>query len=174
MSVARQKCCRFSLPPSMEEPPLIATSINIPVSQAMMDNIIRGKTPEQRYSFLLSLRRDEIPDEGAFISDFVPSLKAMCIATMANTKRLRSKQVARIDPLLLELYNTEVNMCERPCSVWTGETVSAHTYFKGDWTAYGMLLIKKRTRLTRSGPHYHIKKQCVSCWIRDPEPCVPY
>lgn len=108
-------------------------------------------TQEERYEFV----NKKLP--GIL---FIPSLKALCLATLANASRV--KQVSRVDPHLYELYNRKVKTCELP-GVAYGRTPH--------WTSNPTMLVKKRKRpATRNGPDYVLRRQCVSCWIRDPEP----
>ncbi len=88
---------------------------------------------------------------------FVPTLKALCMASLANLGRERD--FLRVDPLLHQLYNTEVNTCQRPY----GKRLP-------NWTAYATVIVNRAvTPATRNGNHYKVVRQCVNCWIRDPE-----
>lgn len=87
---------------------------------------------------------------------FVPTLKALCMASLAN--RGRERDFLRVDPLLHQLYNTEVKTCQRPY----GERLP-------NWTAYAVVIVNREvTPATRNGRHHEVVRQCVNCWIRDP------
>lgn len=90
---------------------------------------------------------------------FVPTLKALCMARLANMGRERD--FLRVDPLLHQLYNTEVKTCQRPFD-WPR--------LLPNWTAYATVNVNRVvTPATRNGKHYEVVRQCVSCWIRDPD-----
>ena len=100
-----------------------------------------------------------------------PSLKILCVAAVANASRSKNdltRKLKRVgDPSLFRIYNTQVNTCELPnkphMTVWPY------------WTAYPTLLVRKRNfPATRNGRHYVPKRQCVTCWLREPEPCEPF
>lgn len=93
---------------------------------------------------------------------FIPTLKALCAAALGNASR--KQQVSRVDPCLDQLFNKAVKYCQ-----------SSHAGRPGwRWTAFPTLLVKKRKKpTTRHGPHYHIIRQCFSCWVRDRDPGMP-